>query len=97
VALLDSAVEGPVNIASGESVTVKQVVAQIAVLAGNPALVRMGARPTPAGEPAELGARVERLRDEVGWRRRRSLEQGLAETVAWWRAHLGEGVHESHG
>jgi nucleoside-diphosphate-sugar epimerase len=96
-ALLDSAVEGPVNIASGESVTVKHVVSQIAVLAGNPALVRMGARPTPAGEPAELGASVERLRDEVGWRRRRSLEQGLAETVAWWRAHLAEGVHESHG
>ena len=96
-ALLDSTVEGPVNVASGESVPVSHVVSVIATLAGNPGLVRMGARPTPAGEPAELGAAVDRLRDEVGWRRRRSLEQGLAEVVAWWRAHLGEKVHESHG
>ena len=96
-ALLDSAVEGAVNIASGESVPVKHVVAVIAEHAGNPGLVRMGARPTPEGDPAELGAAVERLRDEVGWRPRRSLEEGLAETVAWWRASLGERVHESHG
>jgi len=96
-ALLDSTVEGPVNIASGESVPVSHVVARIAALAGNPGLVRLGARPTPAGEPAEIGAAVERLRDEVGWRGRRSLEEGLAEVVAWWRAHLGERVHESHG
>ena len=97
-ALLDGEVEGPVNIASGESVPVRHVISRIARLAGNPDLVRLGARPTPAGEPAELGARVERLRDEAGWRPRRSLEDGLAEVVAWWRAKLDrERVHEGHG
>ncbi|HEY2955093.1 MAG TPA: NAD-dependent epimerase/dehydratase [Candidatus Eisenbacteria bacterium] len=92
-ALLDSGVEGAVNVASGESVAVSDVVARIAEFAGNPGLVRLGARPTPEGEPAEIGARIERLRDEAGFRPRLSLEQGLAETVAWWRAKLGERVH----
>jgi nucleoside-diphosphate-sugar epimerase len=85
VALLDSEVEGAVNVASGRPVTLAEVVEKVAASAGRPDLVRLGARPAPAGEPAALYADARRLREEVGWSPRRELDEGLAATVEWMR------------
>ncbi len=85
VALLDSAVNGAVNIASGEAITVATLVQEIAHQIGRPELLRLGARPM-GEEPASIIANVGRLRHEVGWRPSRTLTQGLAQTIAWWRA-----------
>jgi nucleoside-diphosphate-sugar epimerase len=84
-ALLDSDVDGPVNIASGEAQPVREVVKLVGDIVGRPELLRFGALPTPVGEPPVLAAAVRRLRDEVGWRPDRTLAAGLAETVDWWR------------
>ncbi len=84
-ALLDSDVEGPVNIASGRPVAVADVVRTIARQLDAEPLVRLGARPIPAGEPPSITASTARLRDEVGWVHKRSLASGLAETIEWWR------------
>ena len=84
-ALLDSAVEGAVNIASGEAASVRAVAEALAQAAGRPDLLDVGAVPRRAGEPEEIVADVSRLRDEVGFRPRRSLSDGLADTVRWWR------------
>jgi nucleoside-diphosphate-sugar epimerase len=86
VALLSSAVEGPVNIASGEGVAIADVLALIAREAGRPELLRLGALPRRHGEPERLVADATRLRDEVGFRPSVTLEQGIARTVASWRA-----------
>lgn len=83
--LLGDVVEGPVNIASGEGVTVRSVAELIASAAGQPDSLRLGAKPTPASEPDELVADVDRLRSEVGWQPELTLERGLLETVDWWR------------
>ncbi|CAA9375487.1 MAG: UDP-glucose 4-epimerase [uncultured Gemmatimonadetes bacterium] len=88
-ALLDSGVEGPVNVASGEAVEVREVVQEVARAAGRPDLVRWGARPAPVGEPAVLVADAGRLRAEVGWTPRHSLRSGVADAVAWWHAEAG--------
>jgi nucleoside-diphosphate-sugar epimerase len=85
VALLESAVTGPVNIASGLCLPLRAVVMRIAEHMGRPELVRFGMRPTPASEPRRLAASIHRLRDEVGFRPSHSLDQGLMETIAWWR------------
>lgn len=93
-ALLDSFVEGAVNVGSGEARAVRELVAALGQTAGRPELVRLGARAAAPGEPSLLVADVRRLREEVGWSPRRSLEQGLAETLAWWRAAAGVPVGE---
>jgi nucleoside-diphosphate-sugar epimerase len=85
VTLLLGDVTGPVNVASGEAVSVRTVVETVADIIGRPDLLRLGAKPTPANEPPQLYADVERLRNEVGWTPRIGLRDGLAETVAWWR------------
>jgi len=85
VALLDSDITGPVNIASGVPVTLKQVIFELAEQLERPDLIQLGARPAPEDEPHRLLAAVERLRDEVGWSPKYDLESGLRETINWWK------------
>jgi nucleoside-diphosphate-sugar epimerase len=85
VALLLSEVAGPVNMASGEPVAVADVISAIAEEAGNPELVRLGARPMVLREPERLTADVRRLREDVGWSPTIGLREGAARTVRWWR------------
>jgi nucleoside-diphosphate-sugar epimerase len=86
-ALLDApGVTGPVNVASGRAVALRDVVAGVAAAAGAADRVRYGAVEARPGEPDELVADVTRLREEVGWAPREPLEDGLARAVDWWRA-----------
>ncbi len=91
-ALLDSTVTGEVNIASGVGVRVDEVVDRIAQLIGRPELIRRGALPDRPGEPPLLVADVARLREEVGYRSRWELPDGLAATVRWW---AGQGADQA--
>lgn len=84
-ALLDSTVEGPVNLASGEATPVRELVEIVGEAAGRPELIRYGALAARPGDPPEIVADVARLCEEVGWRPRASLRDGLAGAVQWWR------------
>ena len=84
-ALLSSSVVGPVDIASGHGTRVRELVAEIARQIGVPELVRRGELPDRPGEPAVLVGSGSRLRDEVGYRMRLGLAEGVADTVRWWR------------
>jgi nucleoside-diphosphate-sugar epimerase len=88
VALLDSEVAGPVNIGSGTPVTIAEVVGLVAEATGRRELLQLGAIPARADEPAQLVADVGRLRDEVGFVPRFTLEEGIRSTVEWWRQTL---------
>ena len=84
-ALLDSSLIGAVNIASGAGVGVGEVIDRIVVSTGHAELVRRGALPDRPGDPPLLVADVARLRDEIGYRPRWTLADGLAATVRWWQ------------
>jgi nucleoside-diphosphate-sugar epimerase len=83
-AMVDGAVDGPVNVASGEGVTVRRIAELLAQAAGRPDLLDVGVVPSRPGDPQEIVGDAGRLRDEVGWRPGFGLEEGLAHTVAWW-------------
>src|SRR5262249_31036942 len=85
VALLDSDLQGAVNVGSGNAVSVRSLVRRLGVLTGRPELVRCGAVPDRPDEPPLIVADVGRLRGELGWSPRFTLEGGLAQTVDWWR------------
>ena len=86
IQLMQSEMTGAVNVASGDAVAVRTVIEIVARVCGRPDLVHFGARPLPANEPPMLVADVSRLHDELGWRPRIALEDGLRECVEWWRA-----------
>ena len=88
VTLLDSATNGALNIASGESVALKTIARRIAEKLGCMALLELGAIPAKPGEPPVLTADNTRLKDESTWRMSYDLESGLDETIAWWKANL---------
>jgi nucleoside-diphosphate-sugar epimerase len=91
VALTQSDVTGPVNIASGSPSSVADIVEKIGALTGAAHLIDRGARPTPDGEPARIVADVKRLEREVGYRPSISLGDGLRSTVDWWRGRAPAG------
>lgn len=81
VALLNSDTRGAVNIASGTAIPLRQVIHSIADYMNKHDLIQLGAVPPPAGEPESLIADIGRLRDEVGFRPRYGLEQGIVQTI----------------
>lgn len=77
-------IEGAVNVGSGIEVRVRDIVAAAAQACGRQDLLRIGALPQRPGDPPYVCADAGRLRG-LGWSPRFSLEDGLAETVAWYR------------
>jgi nucleoside-diphosphate-sugar epimerase len=85
VALLDSDARGAVNIASGCPATLGQVAKTIArILEKSRMLDVQESQPLP-DNPATITADTRRLNEEVGWRPVLSLEQGLRQTIDWWK------------
>ena len=81
---------GSVNIGSGEGATVRSIVEQLAEAAGRPDAGAGRRSPAGPGDPDEITAVVTRLRDEIGFRPRHSLADGLRGTVEWWREQAGD-------
>jgi nucleoside-diphosphate-sugar epimerase len=84
VALLDSSIEGAVNIGSGTPVSIRETVTLIADALGMHDRVRFGAIPPPANDPPILLPDLERIRSEIGWEPSMTLAEGVQQTVAWW-------------
>ncbi len=84
-ALVDSATCGAVNVASGRPVALGQVARTIAEMLGRTDGLEVGdAAPTP-DDPALIAADTRRLNAEVRWHPRVDLEEGLRQTIAWWK------------
>ena len=82
--------EGPVNVASGHAVRVRDIVETIARLVDAEELLDIGALPYRPEEPPAVRGDPSRLRD-LGWRPRYGLEEGLRHTVEWWRGSAAAG------
>lgn len=89
-ALLDSEVQGAVNIGSGSPLTIGELAGRIAAVVGRPQAVKLGARAAPAGEPPTLIPVLKRLREDVGWTAADTLDARLETTIQWWRQQQTE-------
>lgn len=85
VAALDGLARGALpavlNVGTGTGASVAQVVDRLSVLAGRPGCARTAGR--RAGDPPSVVARVEAIRDALGWSARLDLEAML---VSAWQA-----------
>jgi nucleoside-diphosphate-sugar epimerase len=79
VELMESGVQGPVNIASGDATEVRDLVCRIGKCFGREDLIRLGARLPRGDEPAELRASTDILTRQVGFRPRYNLSEGVAD------------------
>jgi nucleoside-diphosphate-sugar epimerase len=85
VDFLVSNIQGPVNIASGQPVTVSAVVGLLGRLTHRPDLIRFG---SASDEPPLVVAAVDRLHNELRFAPQYSLESALQETIDWWKCEL---------
>jgi nucleoside-diphosphate-sugar epimerase len=83
--LLASGVEGAVNVASGEGVSVARIAGLLGDMIGRPDLIQLGAVSLPREEAPAIVADISRLATELGAMPEITLEQGLSDAVAWWR------------
>jgi nucleoside-diphosphate-sugar epimerase len=83
---------GSVNIGSGDGVAVRSIVETIARLLGKPELIRWGAISGKPEDPPTLVADVAKLRQATGWKPNWQLEEGLRQTIFWWRNQIQHGV-----
>jgi len=90
-AVANSAVTGPVNVASGQPIRIRTIVETIAHILQRSGNVELGSMPADPKEAPVLMADVRRLTEEVGWQQSLSLEKGLAQTCEWWRSRLDHG------
>ena len=86
VRLLESDVTGPVNIASGIHITLKDIVTRIGALTGRPDLIQIGAIPPAATDTPVVVADVTRLKSKLSWTPAWDLDRGLGATIDWWRS-----------
>jgi len=77
---------GPINIASGEAATVRQVAQTIGEIAGRSELVAIGALPDRP-EPLCITAKVGRL-SSLGFKPKRTLLHGLSDALDYWKKRL---------
>lgn len=75
------------NVGTGCQATNEDVVALIGETIGRPLSVRMGAYPRRDWDSAHWVADVDKARRVLGWQAAHSLAEGLARTVAWFRAN----------
>jgi len=80
-ALLESDVQGPVNMGTGTPLTVRALLEMLAEETGEGHLIRFGARPMGANDPLVIVANTDRLRNEVGFSPRFDLRMGLSDSV----------------
>jgi nucleoside-diphosphate-sugar epimerase len=77
---------GPFNVGSGRPVRVRDVVDELESQIGRAGLIQYGELADARDDPAFICANTGRLRAATGWQPRRTLEAGLADTIAWWAA-----------
>jgi nucleoside-diphosphate-sugar epimerase len=87
VALLESRVQGPVNIGSGRPVAVRDLLQEIGAQLGRPDLIRLGARESSSGV-SRIWASTERLTKEVDWKPHYDLASGIRHTIEWWHGSV---------
>ncbi|WP_420587377.1 NAD-dependent epimerase/dehydratase family protein [Ruegeria sp.] len=80
--LLASDVTGAINVASGTTLAVRDLIDEVATQLDGSDLVRLGAIPRSAQDPDCLAADVTRLRDEVGFVPEHDVASGVAAVIA---------------
>jgi UDP-glucuronate decarboxylase len=88
ISLLNSNVQGTVNIASGCPIQIKEVASIIEKKIGKGNLIKLGAIPFPKDEPLFVGANIKRLEEEVNWTPKYDIDKGIEETILWWDTFL---------
>src|SRR2546422_5187280 len=90
VTILESDLQGAINIGSGRPITLRELATRAADRLKGSDRVHFGAIPSRSNDAPLVVADVGRLTSELGWKPTFDLDRGLDSTIDWWRQHLGK-------
>ncbi|MGC8793831.1 MAG: UDP-glucuronic acid decarboxylase family protein [Bryobacteraceae bacterium] len=88
--LLLSGEPGPINLGNPVELTVLEFARRILELTGSRSPIEF--RPLPEDDPRRRQPDISKARELLGWEPRVSLEEGLKETIAWFRRRAAAGA-----
>lgn len=86
IAILQSFVTGPINVAYGQSVSVLDLVNDISLLTNAESLLQIG----PNNRTSFLSANINKLKTYVDYIPQIPIENGLKPTIQWWKEQIGK-------
>ncbi len=89
IRLMQSDLNDPVNIGNPHEMTIEEIARTIIRLTGSKS--RIVYRPLPTDDPKVRQPDITRARELLGWEPKVSLEQGLVETIEYFKKKLREG------
>jgi nucleoside-diphosphate-sugar epimerase len=84
-------IDGPINIAAGEEVAIRDLAYKIVELTKSHSKIEIGALPYRPNEIWRMRGDAPRARNVLGWWPRVSLDEGLVITADWYREQLMSG------
>lgn len=90
VSIMKSEFVGPINVASGEGVAIRELVTTIADCVSSRQLVTFEETDTGADQPEVVVGSCRLLRDMTDWRPQQGWREGLRQTCEWWKARCVE-------
>ena len=85
------------NVGSGAIHTVREAATRIGSMAGGRGTLNWGGRPELPYEIHNGALSTARIGEDLGFQPRFTLDEGLRDTVAWWRGHPQSDVQENKG
>jgi nucleoside-diphosphate-sugar epimerase len=83
--IVSSNLSGVINIGSGQPITVRDIVSQIASILDKSDLIDWGALPYRPNDPMFICANNQVLREGTDWTPKYNLNTGLQNTISWYR------------
>lgn len=77
---------GPVNLGNPNEMTIKELAEKVVVMTGSSS--KLVYRPLPSDDPTRRKPDISRAQDKLGWQAQVHLDQGLAETVAYFKTQI---------
>ncbi|WP_152397006.1 NAD-dependent epimerase/dehydratase family protein [Paenibacillus guangzhouensis] len=90
ITVMDSELQGPVNIASGQAIQLNELIKKIAVKLNKLERVKLGAIQHAMHEQPLVQGDVQRLK-ELHWSPKYDLDKGIDFTLTWWKKTMEEG------
>jgi UDP-glucose 4-epimerase len=84
-------IDGPINVAGGEEVPIRDLVRKIVDLTKSRSPVEIGALPYRPNEIWRMRGDATRARQALGWKPAVSLDEGLRITVEWFQDQIARG------
>ena len=87
-ALMNSELSGPVNLGNPVEMSILALAKKIIEVTGSD--TRVVHEPLPQDDPRQRRPDITQAREKLGWEPRVSLDEGLSETVAWFRGSVAQ-------